>query len=55
MSGVSGVTIEFNNPQSVSEITINFLAGQNKNRWPQALVSAKIPMGNNELIYNNLV
>ena len=43
-TGVSGVTIECNNPQSVSEITeLIFLAGQNKNHQPQALVSGKIP------------
>ena len=42
-TGASGVTIECNNLQSVTEITELFLAGQNKNRWPQVLVSAKIP------------
>ena len=42
-TSVSGVPIECYNPQSVSEITISFLAGQNKNPQPHALVSAKIP------------
>ena len=39
-TGVSGVTIECNNAYSVGEIT-EYLAGQNKNHWPQALFSAK--------------
>ena len=42
-TGVSGVTIECNNPQSVSAITELILIGRNKNLWPQALISAKIP------------
>ena len=39
-TGMSGITIECNNPQSV--IT-QLWASQNKNRWPQALVSEKFP------------
>lgn len=38
---VSGIPVRYNNLQSVSKIT-EFLAGQNKNLWPQELVSAKI-------------
>ena len=41
--------IECNNLHSASEIT-EFLAGQNKNCWPQALVSAKIPWSKIKLI-----
>ena len=39
---MSGITIECNNLQSVSEIT-ELIFGQNKNHWSKALVSAKIP------------
>ena len=42
-TGVSGVTIECNNPQSVSEMIELILTGQKKNYQPQVLVSAKIP------------
>ena len=41
-TGVSGITIECNNLQSVSEVTELIFGSQNKNRWPQALLSAKI-------------
>ena len=41
--GVSDVTIECNSPQNVIYITEFILTSQNKNHWPQVLVSAKIP------------
>ena len=49
-TGVSDVTIECNNPQSVSYVTEFILTSQNKNHWPQVFVSTKIHSINNELI-----
>ena len=48
-SQVCQLYIECNNLHSASEIT-EFLAGQNKNRQSQALVSAKIPWSKIKLI-----
>ena len=44
---VSGVTVKCNNLQSISEITELIFVGQNKIHWPEALVSAKIPVNVN--------
>ena len=44
---VSGVTVKCNNLQSISEITELIFLGQNKIHWPEALVSAKIPVNVN--------
>ena len=41
--GVSGITTECNKQQSISEMT-ELIVSQDKNQWPQVLVSAKSPL-----------
>jgi len=41
------LTIKCNKLQSISEITELIFVGQNKIHWPEALVSAKIPVNVN--------
>ena len=54
-SGISGLVIECNNLQSVSEITELFLAGQEKNRWPHVLqVCAKLWVSQVVLVVKSL-
>ena len=50
MGDFPGVTVRCNNPQNVTETT-EFEAGQDKNHWPQPLVSAKPPPVSNKLTF----